>query len=301
MSRASACALLLVVVACAPAPTPPAPCNGSVTSCGRRFDEVTIAATHNAFAYAAGGPRRYSYPNQDAPVTDQLEAGIRGLGLRPAPYFGDDDALREIVHVTHNPALRGVIGQEPLRDVLAEVRTFLESHPREIVSIYSESAVNPERVVATVAEAGLEPYLYPRRDDGTWPTLEELIAAGTRLVWFEQYPGPAPPPWMLDMWDELVDTDYRTTAADQFRCDYYRGEAKNRLFFLNQFLYLDLGDGLLVPDRGQAAVANEAALIDRRARECHAALGRWPNVIYVDFYGVGDVVGAVRALNEAAR
>ena len=75
--------------ACGPAetpapPPPPAPvlCNGSAANCQRRYDQVTFAATHNAFSYAAGGPVSYLFPNQDQPIADQLSRGIRGLGIR---------------------------------------------------------------------------------------------------------------------------------------------------------------------------------------------------------------------------
>ncbi len=34
-----------------------------------------------------------------------------------------------------------------------------------------------------------------------------------------------------------------------------------------------------------------------RARECEKARGRLPNFVAVDFYSIGDVVGAVDTLN----
>jgi hypothetical protein len=294
--RRPAAALCLALAACAP--SPPVLCNGAESSCGRRYDELTIAATHNAFAYAGGGPRSYAYPNQDAPVTDQLAAGIRGFGLRPSPYFGDDASQRDVVYQSHNSDLRGALGQAPFVEVLAELRAFLDANPREVITVFSEADVELARVAATVAEAGLLPYLYtPAAPSAPWPTLAGMIDAGTRLVWFETASVADAPPWMLAMWDEVVDTDYNVTDPGRFRCDYHRGRGANRLYFLNHFVYAELGGGVLVPDRDKAAAANEPTFLEARARACEAAMGRRVNVVYVDFFGQGDVSGAVRALN----
>ena len=94
-------------------------CNGSAANCLRRYDQVTFAATHNAFSYAAGGDVRYLFPNQDLPIADQLRAGIRGLGIRPCPYYGDDPAESGRVYVTHNFDLMGLLGFADERAQLA--------------------------------------------------------------------------------------------------------------------------------------------------------------------------------------
>ena len=83
-------------------PGEPEGCNGLRINCDRTYDRVAIAATHNAYSYAASGPVRYLFPNQDAPIPAQLRAGIRGLGLRPCPYYGTDPKEADRVYVTHN-------------------------------------------------------------------------------------------------------------------------------------------------------------------------------------------------------
>lgn len=277
------------------------PCNGSLENCDRRYNEVTYAGTHNAFSYLEGGPVQYEMPNQDLPVPKQLEAGIRALGIRPAPYFGDDETQKEIVYTTHNTDLKGLLGQEPIVNVLNQVRVFLETHPREVVTLLAESAVSDERVAAVVSEAKLDSYLYTHDAAKGWPTLREMIDSGKRLVFFNDSQKATRPAWQLYMWDFIVDTDYNITDASQFSCEFYRGKATNDLYFINQFIYEDYGNGIFAPDMEKSQIANQRELIETRAKACWAEKKRIPNFIYVDWFAQGDVMGAVNALNALPR
>jgi hypothetical protein len=51
------------------------------------------------------------------------------------------------------------------------------------------------------------------------------------------------------------------------------------------------------PDRATAAVVNGHDAIVDRARACEQERGLMPNYIAVDFYSLGDVIGAVDTLN----
>ena len=282
----------------------PLVCNGSARNCGRRFDQVTFAATHNAYSYAAGGDVRYLFPSQDRPIPDQLAAGIRGLGIRPGPYFGDDPKEQARVYTTHNWDLMGALGQEPLVDVLRQVKTFLDENPSETVSLFAESAASPAAVAATFAEAGLADRVYTHDAARGFPTLGELAQQDRRVLLFYvqsvKVPGDggAPPAWFLPMWDFIVDTDYDVTDASQFTCDFYRGSTKSPLYFINQFIYKAAGSQVKYPDKDLAQIANDPAAIVARAEACRKQTGRLPSYVYVDWYGQGDPVGAAKALNE---
>lgn len=276
-------------------------CNGSAANCLRRYDQVTFAATHNAFSYAAGGDVHYLFPNQDLPIADQLRAGIRGLGIRPCPYYGDDPAEFGRVYVTHNFGLMGLLGSEPLIGILDEVRIFLEQNPDEIVTLFAESAVSPWAIAATFEEAGLLPYLYVHDPAQGFPTLSQMRKSNTRLVVFNDSQNPGRPPWQHYLWDLIVDTDYNITDRSQFTCDFYRGRPQNPLYFINQFIYANLGGKTVVPDQMLAQLANDPVQIVSRAKSCWEKTQRIPSFIYVDWFGQGDVVGAVKTLNELPR
>ena len=273
-------------------------CNGLRVSCDRTYDRVAIAATHNAFSYAAGGPVRYVAPNQDLPIPDQLAAGVRGLGLRPCPYFGSDPGERGRVYVTHDSALRGILGTEALDGILLQIKAFLDANPREVVTLYLESSVTDAEIAAVFDAVGLTPRLYAPTTAGTWSTLQAMIEAGTRLVVFNDSAGAGRPPWMLYLWDHIVDTDYNVTDASQFSCAFYRGHAANPIYYLNEFVYQDLGSGVVVPSETNARIANARVFITDRARRGRTETGRSASVVYVDWFAQGDVVGAVDELNR---
>jgi hypothetical protein len=274
-------------------------CNGLASNCQRTYDQVTIAATHNAFSYAAGGQVDYWFANQDRPIAEQLDAGIRGLGLRPCPYFGMDPTQANRVYVTHNSLLLGLLGEEPLDGILQDIKQFLDRNPREIVTLYMESTVPAAQVAATFDAAGLTPYLFVLDPDRGWPTLESMILAGTRLVAFNDSQDASRPPWMLYLWDQIVDTDYNVTDESQFRCTFYRGAPDNPLYFLNEFVYEARLGGLPAPSSAHARVVNAPDFITSRASQCLAETGRDAAVVYVDWFGQGNVVAAVNALNRA--
>lgn len=312
----SAAALALFAVACSSSPAAPEPvpdggaadggdipltCNGSAENCDRRYDQVTQAATHNAFSYASGGKVHYTAPNQDRPIPEQLAYGIRALGIRPCPYFGEDPAEKDRVYVTHNSDLKGQLGTEPLEDILNQVRVFLEANPSEVVTLLAESTVTPAQVAGAFDDAKLTPYLYTHDPVKGWPTLRQMVDAGTRVVVFNDSQDADRPTWQEYMWDFIVDTDYNITKAEQFSCKFYRGKPENDLYFINQFIYADYGGGLLVPDEAKATIANDEQAAFERSLGCWRETGRIPNFVYVDMFREGNVIGAVQCLNRLPR
>jgi len=291
------CLVAAASVNCGGKPAP-VPCDGSVANCSRPYDRVTYAATHDSFAYATGGPVHYDAPNQDLPIHDQLAYGIRTFGIRPAPYGGDDPTQTNVVYVTHNYGqLGGAIGQEPLLDILQELKTFLDANPSEVVTLLAENAVTPQQVADVFTQAGLDHYLFTYDPAKGWPTLKEMAEAGTRLLEFSDDSSPKPA-WQMDMWSFIVDTNYNITDPSQFTCDFYRGTAASPLYFLNQFIYKDYGGPFVLADPGEATIANNPVAIVQRATDCWHQTGRIPVFVYVDFYREGDVKSAVDELNE---
>ena len=61
------------------------------------------------------------------------------------------------------------------------------------------------------------------------------------------------------------------------------------------------GEQIVLPSASNARLANDAAFVTERARRCWQQKGRIPNFIYVDWFGQGDVMGAVHTLNEVPR
>ncbi len=253
-------------------------CNGAEDLCDRRYDEVSYATTHNAMSNADEGFRS---PNQNHPISRQLEDGVRALMLDTYVYLDD-------VYLCHVDC--SFFGRKRLVDGLAEIRTFLERHPNEIVSIIFEAYVSAEATAAVFERAGLLPYVHTQSLTEPWPTLGEMIDSGRRLVVFSDSDRGVLP-WYHYAWDYAFETHFSYERPEDFACAPNRGNPSSSLFILNHFLTRAFGAPRL------AELVNHNPLFSARARECMEANDRLPNFVTVDFYDIGDVFDVVRELN----
>jgi hypothetical protein len=253
-------------------------CNGSSSLCTRRYDQVAYATTHNAMS---NGDEGWLLPNQQHGISRQLDDGIRALML-DTHYFGAGDEV-DLCHEYCE------LGREPLVSGLAKIKRFLDRRPNEIVSIIFEAYVDEADVEDAFDEAGLLDYLHEQPLDQPWPTLRELIAAGTRLVVFTDERGEEP--WHHYVWDYASETPFSFETPDDFTCAPNRGNPNNGLFILNHFLTQTVGR----PELAQQV--NYDPLFIDRALQCQAERNRLPNFVTVDFYDIGDVFFVTNALN----
>ena len=286
-------------------------CNGHPELCDRRYDEVVYAATHNAMS---SPDTVFMWPEHDDTMREQLDAGIRAL-LIDAHFWTDvvsaeqlmaldrrvTRAAAEWVLSTGGERLRGrpgvylchnhcVFGARPFVDGLRDVRAFLDENPDEVVTLIVQDEVPRPALLAAFKASGLDRYAHAGRS-GRWPTLGELIDAGTRLVVFAEHHG-APTGWLRPAFEEMQDTPFGFPRPEAMTCAPNRGPRDAPLFLLNHWVSPP------APDRRAAAVVNERAFVVERARRCGAERGRQVNVVAVDFSTIGDVIGAVDALNH---
>ena len=236
--------------------------------------------THNAMANAAA---EWFLANQNFGITRQLHDGIRGLMLDV--YEEEGDLL--LCHV-----LCGA-GSQPLVEGLGEIEAFLRSNPDEVVSIIFENYITHAQMAAAFEESGLIDFVYAHRTEDAWPTLGELIDAGTRLVAFqEKLPQETEFPWLMNIWDHAWETPFSFSTPEDFVCDPNRGDPANPLFLLNHFLTGPIGGN---PDF--AEMVNYNPLFIDRARQCELEGSALPNFVAVDFYDIGDLFEVVDSLN----
>jgi hypothetical protein len=274
-------------------------CNGSELLCGRRFDQVAYATTHNAMA-ARFPPDSYSIliSNQCSGVPTQLVDGVRALMLDVHWWQAPGDPAPDL-YLCHEQC---DFGFQRLVDGLAEIRAFLDAHPAEVISFIFETDADTVGREAGIRDAfaasGLLAYVHVQTPGTPWPTLGEMIAANHRLVVLTDDPdasgcGSADPcPWYQYLWSSFAfETPFQARSADEFTCSDLRGEPGNDLFILNHFLTRNVG----APQYAQ--MVNYDPLLGRRARDCWAFQGRIPNFVTVDYYEIGDVVRDVDLLN----
>ncbi len=286
-------------------------CNGHPELCDRRYDEVVQAAAHNAMS----SPDVVRvWPEHDAGITAQLDFGIRTLMIDVSYWTGIDTARELADPDTPLPAgLAGALfdtlgerlearpgtyachsvcalGGRLLADVLRDVRQFLEANPDEVVTLILQDATAVSDTEQAFVEAGLDRAVFDGDTTDGWPTLRELIQRDQRLVVFSEQHGP-PPRWLRTAFETIQDTPHRVRDPDEFSCRHDRGPADAPLFLLNHWVRRG------APDRADALVVNSRSFIVERALECAELRGTLPNFIAVDFFSIGDVLGAVDSLN----
>jgi hypothetical protein len=320
----------------APAVTPQT-CNGFVALCSRPLNDVALAATHNSMASVT--IPHWLFGQQDGTIADQLDHGIRGLLIDTYYGFGLRDnartdlerlpkravAVREFGAAAVDAALRirsrigrqGAaqrriylchgfceIGAITLDSALSDLRSFLVANPGEVVVVINQDeGVPASDIERAFSRAGLLDLVY-RGPLGPFPTLRSMIDSGQRLVVMAENDAGTVPWYRLAYRQALQETPFQfnnpAELTDDSRlpasCRPNRGPASAPLFLLNHWV-----DTTPAPRPSLAATVNARAALLARAETCQRIRRHLPNLVAVDFYRRGDVVGVVNTLNGVAR
>lgn len=254
-------------------------CNGRADACDLPLDQAVFAIAHNAMNVEDEG---WSYPNQHYGYERQVADGIRGFMLD----VYDVDGVVTLCHADCS------LGSEPFADALDRFAALLDANPGDVYVFVLQDEIAAEPVVAAIEASGLASTAIG--DVPPWPTLGELIDAGTRLLVTHEQPRDGAPVWYHPAYALAWDNDYSATTVDDFDCAVLRGDPANDVFLMNHFLTAFVGSADL------AAQANtEAALLDHVDR-CEAETGDDVSWLAVDFYDVGDVMSVISTLGDRA-
>jgi hypothetical protein len=169
------------------------------------------------------------------------------------------------------------------------------------------------------AAANIEEYAYTPPSTTTastqWPTLNELISNGTRMISFVASLDPASntvAPYLLDEFTFIFETPYQITAPTNFSCtpdrptvvqgDIQGATGSGRLSFMNHFLYSVEAFGIEEPDSVNVTITNGPSgtgigNLGDAAANCSSAWGKPPTFILVDFFDQGPAIETVDKLN----
>lgn len=311
------------------APTLDTGCNGSSELCDRSLDQVSFAATHNS--YAGANYPGFLFPEQDNTIPEQLDAGIRGLWidtyygipgrrvytdtskLSPALISQIDDSLgpkfsaagqRLRTQAARPPAsakpkiylCHGFceLGAVDAGKTFEQIASFMKDNPNEVLIIDLEDYTTPEDTQALIESTGLGDYIYKGPQGPPWPTLQEMIDSGGRILLVaEHMSGGAS--WYRPLNSTIQETPFDFKTPAEMTCKGGRGERSTTLFLINNWISTDP-----TPKPTNAQKVNAYDFLLNRARKCERQRQRFPNVLNVDFYKQGDVFGVVRELNGLA-
>lgn len=252
-------------------------CNGHAELCDRPLPEVTLPGTHNSMSNADDG---WLPPNQQHGLTRQLQDGVRALMLDTYLWEGEPTLCHGSCE----------LGAQPLDEGLTELQAFLDDSPGEVLVVIFEDYLSAEDTVAVVEAVGLAERAIVPPADGVWPTLQELIDTDQRVLLTAQGGGGAAD-WYVGAWEHFFDTPYDFEAVADFSCELNRGSSDNPFFLVNHWV----SDPLSTEEN--ATEANQAQILETRARACAERWGRPVSYLAVDHYAVGDLFAVAQALN----
>jgi len=259
------------------------PCNGRVEYCAKRYDELCQAATHDSAAYNS---EFWQAPAQSQSVRDQLNASVRALMLSVYDDGGTVSVCRGDC----------AAGSTALGVVLKTVKDFLDANPRDIVTLLIETALAASRVEREFVGLGLDRLAQPQVENAPWPTLQEMIDTGHRLVVFATVPDTSAS-WVLprDAW--LWETGKDFSSLSSMKCSPAVGDRTRPLYVVHHNLVEAADASNPEPSAELAAVANAFAVVTQRLQTCESQTNRVPNFVAVDFAALGDVVGGTQVIN----
>jgi len=182
------------------------------------------------------------------------------------------------------------LGATRFGDTLTNIKSWVDSHPDEVVLIDLEDHTDPVETANAIAASGLADRAYTLQRDKPVPTLGDMITARKNVVIVAEVGGSGTPSWYHKAYDWLFqETPFSFDTADQFNCAPNRGPSNAPMLLVNHWLSNH--------DPGIYGKVNSRAELTKRLRQCIAQRGHMPNVIAVDFSAQGDLVGTVKAVN----
>lgn len=304
-------------------------CNGSEELCDRPIDRVAFPAAHNAMSSAEDG---FVDPNHRRSLVGQLDAGIRGLlvdSVMARPTDRPSSALTVLDGEVRETARREVgesgtaalqdflsrrlaspngppkpflchivceLGALPMEEELAKIGKWLDRNPHEVLVIVIQDLVSPEETEKVFRASGLFDRVWAWDPGDPAPTLRQMIDANRRVLVMAEKDG-LPEGWYQAGYENLLkETPYDTATVDGLRsdasCRPNRGKESSPLFLVNHWV------AVYPPRPSKAAIVNQGAFLRDRVERCRKIRNAFPNLIAVDFAGIGDVVRVAAEIND---
>ncbi|KAF8913071.1 PLC-like phosphodiesterase [Gymnopilus junonius] len=259
-------------------------CNGHAELCNRSFGNVTFVGAHDSYAIGVNNLAA----NQDQPITQQLNDGIRMLQMQAHNETGG-------IRLCHTSC--SLYDGGTLQAYLTTVKQWLDANPTEVLSLL---IVNIDDLPASSYDpvfkaVGLDTVSYTPPSltipASQWPTLGSLIDSGKRLLTFlDNGADLTSVPYLLDEFTNVWESAFDVTDPT-FDCNVNRtkGDTSTQMYLINHFLDTTVFNQP-VPDVAHANITNSASgsgSLGAQVATCVTTQGRPPNFMLVDFYEYG--------------
>jgi hypothetical protein len=288
-------------------------CNNSPSLCSRSYGNITHLGAHDSPFVSNSTNKFTSSGNQFYNSTTQLDAGVRLLSAQVHTANATGSELR----LCHSDCSLYDAGS--LVTWLSSIKSWLDTNPNEVVTILLVNSVDATAATlgADFTASGVDKYAYQFGSGGapsTWPTLQSLITANTRLITFvaSLSDGNSAAPYLLDEFTYVYENPFTVTSAANFSClpdrptsvqgSITSAKSSGRMFLMNHFLDQNQLFGIQTPNIDASSSTNSPDItitgsLGNAAQTCKTAYGNAPNFILVDWFNVGPAISTVDSLN----
>ncbi|KAL5339489.1 PLC-like phosphodiesterase [Aspergillus crustosus] len=308
MLGAGLLAFLPLAAATSLAPRQSTACNNSPSLCSKSYGDITHLGAHDSPFLRDESTGNSLAGNQYYNTTVQLDAGVRLVSAQ----VHDSDSQWRLCHSSCD-----LLDAGRLRTWLSEIKDWLDANANEVVTVL---LVNSDDATASdlhteFEAANITDYTYTPTSESaptSWPTLQELIDDGTRLLTFvASLNDKAAAPYLMDEFTYLFENPYDYTSPSNYSCsperpssisgDISAAISANLLPLQNHFLYQTVLLDYQAPNESYVGTTNalsggEGNLGDA-ASTCETAWGRQAAFILVDFFDKGPAIDTVDSLN----
>jgi hypothetical protein len=284
-------------------------CNNSPLLCSRDYNNITHMGAHDS-AFLRDQSTGFSISgNQFYNATTALSAGIRLLQAQVHNLNG----TLELCHTDCS-----LLDAGSLETFLSAVKTWMDANTNEVVTILLVNS--DDESVATFGSvfdsSGISTYGYtPTSTTGpisTWPTLQSLISANTRLITFiASMTYDSTYPYLLSEFDYVFETTFGVTSLSGFNCTLQRPStlssstsaiSSGYMGLVNHFADTAEAFGITIPDVDNITTTNSPSTtttgaLGLNAQECESEWGVKPTFMLVDFWNVGPSIETADNMN----
>ncbi len=284
-------------------------CNNSPLLCNRNYNNITHMGAHDVAFLRDSSTSFSTSGNQYYNATIALSAGIR---LLQAQVHNSNGTL-ELCHTSC-----ALLDGGSLLTFLTEIKYWMDNNPNEVVTLLLVNSDDEEASTfgPVFSSSGISEYGYTPASTTaaieTWPTLQTLITANTRLITFiASITYDSDYPYLLPEFIYIFETAYGITSASGFNCTLDRpssvsssatGISSGYMGLLNHFLDTQLAFSITIPDVTDLPTTNSAATnttgaLGTQGEQCASEWGVKPTFILVDFWNVGPSIDTADLLN----
>ncbi|KAJ2552992.1 hypothetical protein EV175_003104 [Coemansia sp. RSA 1933] len=272
-------------------------CNQHAELCTRAYNDVTFVSTHAS--YAVTNSSRPSVPGtQYKGIQDQLDDGVRGFHFNLTKGSTASSVLLCFPDCSVNN------GGE-LADALTIIKEWLDDNQNDVVTIFLEGTsmdASPAYVTSAFTSSGADKYALMGKP-ASWPTLGDMIDAGTTLVVFAESTAVSnanSKGYFIPYGGIVLRLEGPYNYGHEWECGPWTRSTESILLIPHYIVQTASYNGVSYSDMPYpfSLGTTNGYQLEYHVITCRSGQSIWVNFMEVDFYDQGDVFTPMLKMNS---